>query len=580
MEQCDAQSPESEGSNTKASIRPWHAALVLFLVTMCFALITNHVWEDHYITYRCSVNLATGNGPVFTPGEHVHAFTSVLNMAIPALLRYLLGEGSDRAVLWSYRIICSLLLSASAYLICRSLLRYGFKTLSLAGALVLVFLESKVVDYTINGQEVALMIFFLTLGVVAILGHVKRPWLILAISWAGAMYTRPDGFIYSSSAAIGFFLFFPFAKEGRTRIGLLKTYVLAGVISFCMFLPWMIWAQQYYGSFVPHTVIAKGLELPRGKEFLHYLLVQFFFGFRYDFASVGMPTLYVYGPWNCYLEGILRQTSFFACIYFLCPWATRSGRALSLAALISLTYLNYIPVAATSWYFPNAWFYVALSAGFILHDLRRLSDWIGQRAENLNVKFWLKFVRRFIPGLLMTVIIAMTMMVCQQMYYQQRIIENSVRTKIGLWLKEHARTPKDTVFLECLGYLGYFSNMKIYDCPGLGSPEVVKARLAQDNVNDWGGIVIQLKPDWIVARPRDEVMLKQFHPDVLDPYEKVIKFDNFKAILEPAWMPGRNYLCGDAIFTIYRRKDLITDADTGTKTDTEPDAGTSTDTDK
>ena len=83
-----------------------HPVFVLaFCIAAAFALATNHAWEDYYITFRVSKNLATGRGPVFTPGERVHAFTSPLNMLLPAALSYATGNRSDAAVLWLFRVI-------------------------------------------------------------------------------------------------------------------------------------------------------------------------------------------------------------------------------------------------------------------------------------------------------------------------------------------------------------------------------------------------------------------------------------------------------------------------------------------
>ena len=45
---------------------------LVFLLALGWALVTSHVWEDYYITYRSSKNLATGHGLVFNHGERLH----------------------------------------------------------------------------------------------------------------------------------------------------------------------------------------------------------------------------------------------------------------------------------------------------------------------------------------------------------------------------------------------------------------------------------------------------------------------------------------------------------------------------
>ena len=84
------------------------------LIPLAFAAFTGHVWEDFYITYRASRNLAAGNGLVFQPGERVHSFTSPLGVLVPALLARLFGPEGDPQVIWAFRAL-SLACAEMAY---------------------------------------------------------------------------------------------------------------------------------------------------------------------------------------------------------------------------------------------------------------------------------------------------------------------------------------------------------------------------------------------------------------------------------------------------------------------------------
>src|SRR3974390_3337383 len=97
----------------------WLVFFIVFFIALAFAVYTNHAWEDFYITYRSSKNLATGNGLVFAPGQRVHAFTSPLNVLVPAGLSYALGNQSDEVVLWLYRLITIAGQAAAAMLLWR-----------------------------------------------------------------------------------------------------------------------------------------------------------------------------------------------------------------------------------------------------------------------------------------------------------------------------------------------------------------------------------------------------------------------------------------------------------------------------
>ena len=57
----------------------------------------------------------------------------------------------------------------------------------------------------------------------------------------------------------------------------------------------------------------------------------------------------------------------------------------------------------------------------------------------------------------------------------------------------------DRIFLEPLGYIGYFSEGKMLDYPGLCSPEVVN--VLKDKKLNRATVIPELKPDWLVLRP-------------------------------------------------------------------------------
>jgi hypothetical protein len=76
--------------------------VIAVLVALGFAWFTDSRWEDWYITYRASKNLANGNGLVFWPGQRVHSFTSPLGTLIPAALCALTGGQADDLVIWLF----------------------------------------------------------------------------------------------------------------------------------------------------------------------------------------------------------------------------------------------------------------------------------------------------------------------------------------------------------------------------------------------------------------------------------------------------------------------------------------------
>jgi hypothetical protein len=139
------------------------------------------------------------------------------------------------------------------------------------------------------------------------------------------------------------------------------------------------------------------------------------------------------------------------------------------------------------------------------------------------------------------------------MQAQQKEIETGHRRLIGIWLKEHGK-PSDTIFLEPVGYIGYFSDMKIADHPGLVNPEVV--RLRREGMETFGQIVLSLRPEWVVLRP-NELPRVNSQAGFKERYALVKVFD-IRRQIENLAVPGKPYLAYDAVYLVFRRKDLPT----------------------
>ncbi len=89
----------------KTGFKPrWLIALVMS-AGLAFAAYTQHVWEDYWITFRASRNLAMGNGLVYSPGERLHTFTSPLGVLLPAAFSWITGNQTDALALWLFRIV-------------------------------------------------------------------------------------------------------------------------------------------------------------------------------------------------------------------------------------------------------------------------------------------------------------------------------------------------------------------------------------------------------------------------------------------------------------------------------------------
>lgn len=551
------------------SFAPHRAACVVFFtvlgIALSFAVYTRHAWEDYYITYRCSKNLATGQGLVFTPGERVHAFTSPLNTLIPAALSYATGNVSDRLVFWLFRIFSAGALAAAAVLLYQIARSQSFGPLATFTLLGLFATLPGIVDFSINGQETGLMMFFLALALHSLTVPGGRPTLRLAIAWAGLLWTRPDAFVYIAAIAATFLLFNAGSSALRTRIGLAKTYLVAGAGATALYLPWLAWAWCYFGSPVPHTIVAKGLHhslgLPDLWEKSVASLGQLFSCKALLLDLIFAPPYAIFGGWPAWVPAGCRLLAWTAAFYWLLPFGQRQTRAVSLAFLVALWYLSVVAPGACPWYLPNAAILGVYVLGHLVQQsadvlrlfaelkpggeyLLRARDWASSRARLLH-----RAAAVAIPAFSA----AMLVLSAFQLRIQQREIERGNRMQIGLWLRANAKSPDDSVFLEPLGYIGYYSQLKMLDWPGLCSPEVVAFRKKSQ---DWAKLLAELRPDWLVLRPHEIAAIRSADPKTLgERYSSVKIFDVSGRLQAYRWIPGLYYLTFDQTFTIYRRSD-------------------------
>jgi hypothetical protein len=523
-------------------------------LALLFAAVTHHVWEDYYITYRPSKNLVEGHGLVFQPGERVHTFTSPVNVLLPAVFALVTGNRSDDLVLWLYRLASAAALGGTAVLILGAVQRAGLGSGARAVLVALLCLDLKTVDFAMNGQEAGFMVFFMALAVDALTGAPRRPILRLALAFAGLMWTRPDGFIYASALVLAAWLF---SRDGVfAGFRGLRPLAAATSLGAALYLPWFVWAWSYYGTPVPHTVLAKrALEQTQTIASLAAAVADFPRRVVEGTASTSLTFLPLYmdrGGWDQRFTYPFNVAVGILCtFYWVWPRGRRLGRLASLAFMACHVYLTVVVPYAFPWYLPTSTLLALVVLAVAFQDSLDLARRLELRSRvlasairvssTLAGTIVLAFMAAFYAGSV------------REIRVQQRLIEDGNRKQIGLFLKQNARTPLDTVFLEPLGYIGFFSGLKMYDFPGLASPEVVAARWRL-NTNLWAPLIRELRPDWLVLRPGEMYHILRTDSKLLADYATVRVFDQRAAIAREKWLPGRPYLAYDSQFWVLRRR--------------------------
>ncbi|MFI5335708.1 MAG: hypothetical protein ACHQ5A_02930, partial [Opitutales bacterium] len=511
-------------------------------------LYTNHVWEDYYITYRSSKNLATGYGLVYNHGDRLHTFTSPLGVLLPAAASLLTANTSDTAALWLFRLMCIAAFAGGAALLVGLVHRLdypGAAVVFLAGLLVL---DAKSLDFAINGMETGFMLLFLGYALWAHLTPGPGRWAHLGAAWAGLMWTRPDSFIYIALVAAGFWLFNEPARTGGNRRQQFGLFLRAGLLTAALYGPWLLWANWYYGTPIPHTIAAKAAQagdqaLPRVLAGFWRLPVLIWQG-KTAVEGSFLPAYHVFPEWPAWMLSWGRGLGTLACLLWLVPGVRRETRVASLAFYGGMVYLSFVPYYPFPWYYPTpAWLGYLAIAGMVAQLWDRAAGAAGPGSRP-----WLAAAIA-LPAVFGS--LWLTLGVARQVRAQQTYIENGNRRLIGEWLRRESK-PGDSVFLEPLGYIGYFSGLKTYDWPGMSSRELVEAKLVVGT--NWGDLIRYLQPTWLVLRPDGDGDLPALSP-VLNTisYELVREFNCLDAV-QRLDVPGRKYLEFDARFRIYHLK--------------------------
>ncbi len=529
-----------------------------FLLALAWALATNHVWEDYYITYRSSKNLATGHGLVFNYGERLHTFTSPLGVLLPAAAIKLTGNTSDEAALWLFRLWSCGAFAGAAMLLFAIARRYQYGPWAAAGLVGFAVLDGKSLDFSVNGMETAFLLLFVAYALWAMLACRSWRWQHLGVAWAGLMWTRPDGFLYVGLLAAGVFFFNDPKRTGLTLGQWLGLFLKAGAVCTVLYLPWFAWAWWYYGTPVPHTVMAKGQVSGGAKSALGALKTLLDFPWTVwsgttSLESTFLPSYFQIGGWPAPVVTAARGLAVFLAFQWVLPLWRIEIRVASFAFCGLHIYLSYFPFFPFPWYLPGPALLAAVMLGGMMAQLLAVAEHRKGAPGRANMFRWLK------PAVLVLALGGLgaqgwvTYQMEREMTLEQIYSATGVRRRVGEWLKENSK-PGDTVFMEPLGHIGYFSGLRTYDFPGLSSTEMTEAIHVLGP--DWATLVEFLSPNWLVLRPFE---YREMHASIHrlfddgQEYKLVKEFNNLPQI-DKLRVYGRKYIEHDAHLLIFQRQ--------------------------
>jgi arabinofuranosyltransferase len=213
-------------------------------------------FDDAYITFRHSENLARGHGPVYNVGQHVEGTSAFLFMVLIAA--FISIGTSPMAAATALSVLSFVGLVLMAYATVRLFVPSREGRFLGVGAAASVASMTPLAYYSQTGMETLFYAFLLGAAVYLHLRWSRHadgsdwPW---AVVMGLAAITRPEGFLY-------FFLLLGLVTVAR--LGSRRSWrSLAGEVAVSIayfsvvFVPVIVFRVFYYHSWVPNSVVAK-----------------------------------------------------------------------------------------------------------------------------------------------------------------------------------------------------------------------------------------------------------------------------------------------------------------------------------
>jgi hypothetical protein len=432
-------------------------------------ILTRHIQEDAYITFRCAENLADWHVYGFNASERVSASSSHLSVFVGALVRLLTGNAFIPAtqVLYGAATITGL------YFLATAIVRDPRHQLSLW---VIVSLMPVALMISYGGMETGLLV--LATGLI-----VRNLTLDVHARWLGAAlfllpWIRPD------AIAPGLLIL---AAAALTRTTSISRVVVYAALMLASLASWAMFNRLYFGMYLPQTIIAKAIVwLPMS------VAESFSTGFDRLKASLSgsllEPALFL-PIQSKYLTPIALPAMVLSaagmCLVALAP--SRYGcRQMPVAALILIACIPPIAYAMGGLIYPWYLWPSQLAISVLLISLG--ISWIARQRPPVRT------IAQSV-GIAMVMTLAAGQLVFAVSWGTQ---ERLYRGRIGERIQAISEA-SDTLLLEPAGYVPFYANLFTWDEIGLTSSKVTDYRTSYRE-RWWPRFVEDVQPTYLLER--------------------------------------------------------------------------------
>ena len=506
--------------NHLKKLRP--ATIIIFILACSLLLrgvvhlVTGFIVDDAYITFRFAAQIAAGNGFVFNTGEPIYGTTTPLFTLLLAGWR-LLTQSEIVTGAFLLNLAASLATLIFAWMALRSL---GATPAQQVFVIALLALSQRTVFAEIKGMESVWVALFM----IASLWAAAAGRMLLAGVFCGLLlWTRPDTFVWIFALAL------VVARSGLRQAA--QILLVCGLV----YLPWVIFAAWYFGSPIPHTVIAKWVA---------------YLQFNADPISGQVPIVLDYlspttSPFGFFSVNALAWLTVLICIWQ--GWRVVGNRWFNVLLIFAL--LETCRLVVTKATFFTHYLYPAMWVVLLILGLG-----LGSLYNLLSTK---RALYRAAFGVAVLLLFVMNVMALVQginiRKEDQSIREEAALKAMGLWLNRN--TPPDAVvLLEPLGYVGYYADRRMIDVVGLITPGIVEMK--RNGIHDVYQYILAYQVGYVIAQCDEAQRWLQRSAEgeisFAQDFSLATRFDPLG--FDPAHERPNQQLARDACYEIWGRK--------------------------
>jgi len=422
-------------------------------------LYTRLTFEDAYITFRFARNLANNLGFVYNTGQPIYGSTTPLFVLLMAgWLRIF-----PHFVIFGASMFGLLAGLASIMLAWKLLDDVRIEPSRVFPVIGVLILSDKLWMHDMGGMETPLVVC----AMMASYWMLVRNKLVWSGVFAGILlWVRIDGVFWIAVLVLAAWVI-----NRRIPYPFLAATAL-------VYLPWVIFAVITFGSPIPYTIVAKW---------------QAYYGtghlpFWPNFLTV-MRWITPFSLPNLSESGLMVAAVITLLFSFIGTLTCRRKSWLMVLPVFCLEEMLRLVLLGETYesrYFvPLYWTLMLLFGLGVGEVLCRLSRWFTRKKLiGISCLAVYGFISLFYS-------VRMAQLSKDAQYYMHELS----RQKIGLWLDEN--TPESsTVFLEPLGYIGFYGDRFMVDQVGLVSPHVVA--LKKLDTDSTFGLITNLDTDYVV----------------------------------------------------------------------------------